>query len=203
MYIKGALAAAAAFSALPSALAGTASVKNNCDCPVYLWSVANLGNVPRHTINPGETYVEEYRTNPNGGGISLKISKNYSDLVITQFEYTLAGPKVFYDVSNINGYPFVDFGVSLASPSGSCPAVHCPPGVKLCKGAYNNPDDIATLACSSSQDLTMILCPTGAQQSQQEITPTATTEQQNPSATKPPQQRPQLPPQRHPRQFSV
>ncbi|OJD15632.1 hypothetical protein AJ78_04124 [Emergomyces pasteurianus Ep9510] len=206
MYTKGAVAAATAFAALlPNVLAGTAMVKNNCDCPVYLWSVANAGNVPRHEIKPGETFSEKYRSNPNGGGISLKISKTYSDAVITQFEYTLAGPKVFYDISNINGYPFEDKGVSLTSSSG-CPEVHCPAGVKRCKGAYNNPDDIATHACSSSSDLSMTLCSGGTTKSHQESaqvtkhkdptptptpTPTSTT-----TTTRPPHHQ-------HPRQFAV
>ncbi|PGH36065.1 hypothetical protein GX50_01077 [[Emmonsia] crescens] len=186
MHIKSLVAAATTFAALlPSVLAGTARVKNNCPHPVYLWSVANTGNVPSHTINPGGTYDEQYRSNPNGGGISLKISNTPSDAAVTQFEYTLAGPKVFYDISNINGYPLVHGGVSLTPSSGQCPGVICQAGDHFCKEAYNQPhDDHATHACASSADLTMTLCPSGTQQSQQQS----------------PQENQSQP--RHPRQFS-
>ncbi|KKZ59820.1 hypothetical protein EMCG_05349 [[Emmonsia] crescens] len=193
MHIKSLVATATTFAALlPSVLAGTARVKNNCPHPVYLWPVANTGNVPSHTINPGGTYDEQYRANPNGGGISLKISNTPSDATITQFEYTLAGSKVFYDISNINGYPLVHGGVSLTPSSGQCPAVICPAGEHFCNGAYNQPDDNhATHACSSSADLTMTLCLSGTQQIEQQ------SQQRSPQEN---QSQPRQP--RHPRQFS-
>ncbi|PGH02920.1 hypothetical protein GX51_04376 [Blastomyces parvus] len=164
MHTQTFVAAVAAFATLvPSVLAGNAIVRNNCPFPVYLQSVGNTGNVPEHTIQSGGVFQEQYRENPNGGGISLKISNKPSGAQITQFEYTLAGPKVFYDVSNINGYPFVDYGLSLASTThAGCPAINCPPGVKLCHDAYNKPDDNhATKACASASDLTMTLCISG------------------------------------------
>ncbi|EQL33036.1 hypothetical protein RJZ56_002630 [Blastomyces dermatitidis] len=169
MYTKVFVAAATAFATLvPSVLAGNAIVKNNCPFPVYLQSVCENGNVPRHKIEPGATFTEQYRAKPDGGGCSLKISDETSGSEITQFEYTLSGEKVFYDVSNIDGYPFMENGVSLSSTTHDCPVVNCQAGVRLCKGAYNKPDDDhATHACASSSDLTLTLCPGGTKRRHQ------------------------------------
>jgi len=54
--------------------------------------------------------------NPNGGGISLKIATGKDDSFIPQFEYThlLDNPRVYYDMSNINGYPFEIWGLYLS-----------------------------------------------------------------------------------------
>ncbi|EEH17357.2 hypothetical protein PABG_07518 [Paracoccidioides brasiliensis Pb03] len=165
MSIKKVVVAAAAFAGLlPATLAGTAKVQNNCGYPVYLWSVGG-DNGQMNVIPPNHSYAEQYRVARNGGGISLKISKNQNLASITQFEYTLAGNKLFYDISAINGEPFVNDGISLSSPNGNCHKVICPPGESPCKSVYNKPnDDFATHSCSAAADLTLVLCTGGRQQ---------------------------------------
>jgi len=164
MRSKTAILASTALASFVPAVAGgggfaEAIVKNKCSEPVYLWSVADLFGVEMVTIKPGGQYSEPYQLNPNGGGISIKLSLTPSRDGVTQFEYTLADPTIFYDISNIDGYPFLKWGVSLTPSDKSCPVVVCDPGVALCKEAYNQPyDDWATKGCPATSDLTMVLC---------------------------------------------
>lgn len=168
MHYKTAIAAVAALS-IPVAFAkgdsskekGSAIIQNHCEHEVYLWSIADSAEEKRTKLEAGGTYSEKYRVNDNGGGVSIKISDEDSQDKVTQFEYTLSGgePKVYYDLSNIDGYPFDDGGVTINPSDESCPVVNCPPGVKHCSEAYNKPDDDhATHGCPISTDLELILC---------------------------------------------
>ncbi|PGH12368.1 hypothetical protein AJ79_04316 [Helicocarpus griseus UAMH5409] len=165
MHSKAIVAAATAFVALlPTTLAGKAKIENKCPDTLYMWPIAHTGSVEKISIAPGDSYEEEMRTNDNGGGISLKLGKSETDEKVSQFEYTLSpdGDKVFYDLSNIDGYPFADDGVTITPSDGSCPVVTCPAGEELCKDAYNVwNDDHATKGCPSSTDLTMTVCTGG------------------------------------------
>jgi hypothetical protein len=155
---------------------GTASVKNFCDFEVYLWSVANLADnfmnrLPRAT---GE-FNETYRANPNGGGISLKIATAPYLIDITQFEYTYRSdiPDVYYDISNVNGYPFKKWGLALSPSFPNCPFISCDPGVAHCSNVYNKPhDDFATKSCNVSASLTLTLCPVRKEAASSITTPT-------------------------------
>ncbi|OCK73214.1 hypothetical protein K432DRAFT_313405, partial [Lepidopterella palustris CBS 459.81] len=141
---------------------GTAFIENLCYFEVYVWSVANVTNDTVNYLAPTVgNFHETYRTNPNGGGISLKIATTPVDSDITQFEYTyLTGnPNVYYDISNINGYPFEEWGLTLSSSSPNCSSIFCSPGVTLCPDVYNQPgDDFATKNCDVSTNLTLTLC---------------------------------------------
>jgi hypothetical protein len=172
MPVKTMIAKAALLLAvLPAALAGSANVINQCECDVYLWSIANSAGATMQTLASGNSsYSEEYRTNPDGGGISIKLSKLSNQDHISQFEYTMSGETIFYDMSNINGYPFIEEGLILTGSMDVCPSVNCPAGTD-CSQAYNLPDDVRTLGCPVEADLTVILCPNG---SPQEAAPTAT-----------------------------
>ncbi|KIW54603.1 hypothetical protein PV05_06952 [Exophiala xenobiotica] len=158
------LVLAVAFFCISSvACLGTAVIENQCDVEVYVWSIAN---VPNDTINYLEpiigSYNETYRVNPNGGGISLKIATVPEDSFITQFEYTYHpdNPILSYDISNINGYPFENWGLYLSPSSGYCSNITCDPGVALCPEVYNHPnDDFAVKPCDVSANLTLTLCP--------------------------------------------
>ncbi|KAK2788683.1 hypothetical protein FQN52_003714 [Onygenales sp. PD_12] len=164
MHTKTIIAAATALATLlPTALAGTAKIKNQCKDTVHIWSIADTGKVEKQEIKPGGEYSEEYRNNPNGGGISIKMALTEDDSNVSQFEYTLSEPKVFYDLSNIDGYPFSKYGITLTPSDDECPKVKCDPGVELCNEAYNQPyDDHATHGCPSDSDLTMVLCSGGS-----------------------------------------
>ncbi|KIW56889.1 hypothetical protein PV05_05507 [Exophiala xenobiotica] len=155
--------AVALFGISSVACLGTAAIENRCDVEVYIWSIAN---VPNDTINYLEpnigSYNETYRVNPNGGGISLKIATVPDDSFITQFEYTYhpENPILAYDISNINGYPFENWGLYLSPSSGDCSSITCDPGVALCPDVYNQPnDDFAVKSCDVSANLTLTLCP--------------------------------------------
>ncbi len=175
-YSRIALAATPVFFAYVSAY-GSAIVKNSCGEDVYFWS---CGEHPGDmiTVKAGQSHTQGYYSKPDGGGPSLKIGVKYSegpkkgqipdiwDLPppdMTQFEYTVgtAGPPakaVFYDISNINGYPFVSGGVKMTSSDSSVNVV-CPKGVKQCQAAYNQPfDDRATGSAPDHLDLTLELC---------------------------------------------
>lgn len=139
-----------------------AIVKNECDFPIYLWSVSATQNAML-TIEPwGQQYQEQYQLVDGGNaGVSLKVSKNAGNLnTITQFEYTLQGNTVWYDISNINGWPFEnDGGIKLIPSISSCDSVTCANG-GICSMAYNQPDDNQVVrACSASGSLSLTTCP--------------------------------------------
>ena len=164
-----ALAALPAFVALAQAV-GQVQIVNQCEYSVNLWSCADKDS-NMFTIEPDKDYKETYTSKTGGGGISIKIAINATTLYtwpnppvpITQLEYTLGGGKIWYDVSNINGYPFVDNGLNLTTSDNGGPVVKCPPKVAHCDGAYNKPDDDhATGATADSADLIMVLCVAGS-----------------------------------------
>lgn len=171
MYSKSAIVAAAAMASLaPAAFAqndtgggggaGNAIINNHCSDDIYVWSIDATAHAKQHIIASGESYSEPYRINPNGGGISLKMSLNEEHDEISQFEYTLVDPKVFYDLSNVDGYPFAEGGISIEPSDSSCTTISCDAGEPNCKEAYNEPyDDWATHGCSSDTDLVLELCP--------------------------------------------
>lgn len=92
----------------------------------------------------------------------IKISTDPHSLSnITQFEYTLNDAAVWYDISHINGHAFPVAGVEIkpsVKAQDSCIPLVCKPGEVPCAAAYNNPDDVATHACSVGSDLIMTLC---------------------------------------------
>jgi hypothetical protein len=142
---------------------GKANIQNNCDATVYVWSIAHSADEKMHEIQPGKSYSESYRLSKNGGGVSLKMSLTQDQSEVSQFEYTLNEekdePKVFYDLSNIDGYPFKDGGITITPTDDTCEKVKCASGVAKCTGAYNQPyDDHATHGCHASADLNMVLC---------------------------------------------
>lgn len=144
---------------------GSVNIKNSCGKPVYLWSIADSGDVKSENIADGGTYSEHFRQNANGGGISIKLSDDQGGGKVSQFEYTLQGDdKVYFDWSNIDGYPFKDGGVKVnpSETNGDCPAVDCPAGVEHCDSVYNKPDDdFATHGCSNKVTFDVELCPGG------------------------------------------
>ena len=175
-YSNIALATAPVFVNYVSAY-GSAIIKNSCADDVYFWS---CGDTPGSmvTVGAGQSHPQTYYSKQGGGGISLKIGVKYPQGPkmgqipgiwdqpapnMTQFEYTVGTPgppanAVFYDISNINGYPFVEGGVKMTSSDGSV-NVACPKGVEYCQGAYNAPhDDHATGSAADHVDLTLELC---------------------------------------------
>ena len=151
----------------PSALAvGSASVTNNCGYPIYYASISGEAE-PMQALYPGGSYSEAY-TLPDTG-VSIKLAMNNSESgPLSQFEFTWATGSVFYDLSNINGYPFSSGGMTVTpsisdDPSNpTCVPIECPAGASVCSAAYNQPDDTRTMVCSDSASLSLTLCSGGS-----------------------------------------
>ncbi|KAJ5695014.1 hypothetical protein N7455_002083 [Penicillium solitum] len=133
---------------------GGVKITNNLAQDVYAWSVA--GDVgPMQTITSGGgTYSETWRTNPNGGGISIKLALDPEQNDVLQFEYTEAGDTIFWDMSCIDmqagNNKFTDFGFSVipSDETSTCPTAICTAGDTACSAAYLQPtDDHATHGC--------------------------------------------------------
>lgn len=153
--------AAVLLAAARQVSAGSAIVHNQCPYQVYLWSISNTNSAMQTLAANGGEYSEAYEINPDGGGISIKIGKDTKGLNITQFEYTYtpSSSSLWYDLSNINGFPFEDYGVTVVPTDSSCRQVSCPAGQTLCAQAYNVPtDNFATAECSSDADAVIVLC---------------------------------------------
>lgn len=156
--------AAALLAFAPSALAaGTATVINNCGFPIYYASVGQSQHAGMQELQG--SYSESY--SKPGVGVSIKLSPSMNGPV-SQFEYTWADGKVYYDLSNIDGSPFADAGMTLVpsmmgdSSNPTCQEVDCPAGEAVCHAAYNQPDDVRTTVCNENSDLTLTMCPGGS-----------------------------------------
>lgn len=172
------------FIAATAALVATAAAKsttivNNCDFPIYLFSVDADHNpqTPNANLTKGQSHTEAYRTT-SAGGVSIKLAKKpllwdfstNSGPAITQLEYTLTSDnKIWYDISNVNcqttSCPFQPYGMYLSLADPSCPDVTCPAGELTCHNAYTNwNDDWASLSCPDSEvvDSTFYACAASA-----------------------------------------
>jgi hypothetical protein len=79
---------------------GNSVVVNNCGAPMYLWAVDYDHPSPsRIKIASGGRHSAVFRKPSNGGGVSLKVSKTQTLSQITQFEYTVSGNQIYYDIS--------------------------------------------------------------------------------------------------------
>ena len=87
-----------------------------------------------------------------------------------QYEYTVSGGTLFWDLSDIDGAgaatdgsPFSDQNVKVTPTGngvgkGTCTQIKCPAN-QLCGQAYNAPDEIKTRACSADTgDMWLDLC---------------------------------------------
>ncbi|KAE8548345.1 hypothetical protein TMatcc_010846 [Talaromyces marneffei ATCC 18224] len=162
-------------SALPATMqrrddsaAGGVDIINNMNSTVYLWSVSNTADSPMVTLAPGEQYSEEWRLNPNGGGISIKMSTAPDHTDILQYEYTLSDPTIFWDLSCIDmadNSPFTAAGFAVTNNNTDiCPSATCKPGDTACNEAYLIPtDDHATHGCPHTVRMTLNLGPSLAE----------------------------------------
>ncbi|KAL4922329.1 hypothetical protein BDW62DRAFT_51524 [Aspergillus aurantiobrunneus] len=95
---------------------GHAVVANNCEMPIYLWSVGESIS-SQNVVHPGEEYAEIFRRDPKTGGIAIKITTVrdglYTSAPQTVFAYNLVEDLVWYDLSDVFGDPFEGYSVSL------------------------------------------------------------------------------------------
>ncbi|GES66358.1 BYS1 domain protein [Aspergillus terreus] len=141
----------AALSPLAQAV-GNAVVKNNCNYPVYLWSVG--GSVgPKQTIQPGASYSEPFRRDAQSGGISLKITRvddsSPSNHPQVNYAYTLDGSNVWYDMSDVFGDPFKGTALVVKPSDTGCQSICWPNGIPLAgsqvKVCQANSNEVLTL----------------------------------------------------------
>ena len=141
---------------------GSATIISKCPYPVYFASASGWNTPPTQRLEG--SYTETY-SRP-GVGISIKLSLNETGAgPITQFEYTWDANRIYYDLSNIDGYPLAVDGIRL-EPSvnedpryPTCTEVNCQAGHSYCASAYNQPNDTRTLVCDDQTDLTVTVCP--------------------------------------------
>ncbi|KAK2735266.1 hypothetical protein FQN57_001210 [Myotisia sp. PD_48] len=136
-------------------------INNTCSYDINIWNVVSEGAPSPILVTRDSFYYEPLSAKNDLGGPSIRMAPaSYSDdTIVTQLEYTLSPGNLFYDISNINGYPFVEHGVSLKSSIKGCFEVVCPAGKELCHDAYNTPyDNWATRACDPEGYLTFKVC---------------------------------------------
>ena len=156
MIVKGIFYLAALFGGIAyGAQGGGTTIVNNTPNPLYLWSVSNIPG-PMNTLAPnGGSYYEAWRLNPDGGGISIKISTTPTDAAdLLQFEYTLKAPLLWWDLSGVNmdpNSPFHHFGFNGIPTDTTCLSATCGPGDVSCHDSYNSPhEDWAMRVCNSA-----------------------------------------------------
>jgi hypothetical protein len=152
------LLAVAALTAAPFVAAvGSANVVNYCGFDVTLWSVGGSISPASTLAANGGTYSEQFRVDPQSGGIAIKLTLAPDGLFTsapqTIFAYSLDGAQVWYDLSDVFGDAFA--GQSLVEFSGdtSCPAIVWDNGVP--------PGGSQVKVCTSDQDVSLILCASG------------------------------------------
>jgi hypothetical protein len=157
-------------SALPNGIVrrdgasgGSVQITNNLTQDVYAWSVTDqVGPMQVISANGGQ-YSEQWQTNPNGGGVSIKLAADPEQHDVLQFEYTEAGDTIFWDLSCIDmgsGTKFTDFGFAVepTDESSSCPKAICKAGDSACSAAYLQPtDDHATHGCPIDTGLSLTI----------------------------------------------
>ncbi|KAJ5748896.1 uncharacterized protein N7511_010592 [Penicillium nucicola] len=174
MMFSKSLGLAALFTTLASALpngivrrdgaaGGSVQITNNLNQDVYAWSVTDqVGEMVTLSANGGQ-YSEQWKTNPNGGGVSIKLASNPEQTDVLQFEYTEAGDTIFWDLSCINmdaGNMFTSFGFAVepTDQTSSCPSAVCAAGDSACSAAYLQPtDDHATHGCPIDTGLSLTI----------------------------------------------
>ncbi|BCS25064.1 putative BYS1 domain protein [Aspergillus puulaauensis] len=142
----------AALASIASAV-GNAKVHNNCNAPMYLWSVGgSVSNV--HRINPGETFSEQFHRDPTSGGIALKITRTpnglYDGSPQLNFAYTLDPNQLWYDLSTVFGTAFQGKVLTVTSSNEACPTICWPDG--------SQPAGSQVKTCDTVSDETLTLC---------------------------------------------
>lgn len=153
-------AIATATSSTTSSTSTGINIINNLNQTVYLWSTSDTTSDMQTLPANGGTYTEQWRTNSDGGGISIKMATTTSESSVLQFEYTESEGTLWWDLSSINldsDSEFVSSGFAVTTDDSSCSTASCASGDKDCADSYQNPDDLDTRSCPSSAAFTMTL----------------------------------------------
>ncbi|KAF7591801.1 hypothetical protein BBP40_001072 [Aspergillus hancockii] len=88
---------------------GHAVVINNCETPIYLWSVSSVVG-DEQTLTPHSNYTETFRQDAQTGGVSIKLATVKNGLVSaapqTNFAYNYVEERVWYSLADVFGDPF-------------------------------------------------------------------------------------------------
>ncbi|KAL4889813.1 hypothetical protein BDV59DRAFT_195470 [Aspergillus ambiguus] len=130
-------------------------IVNNLGITVYLWTTTSKPGSLK-AVPPGGTFTDSWST----GGTSVKMSTSKSDASVLQFEYSVSGDKLYWDLSSINlaaNSRFITSGFSVTPDDSGCPSASCEPGDSKCADSYQSPADLNTHSCSSSTQYTVTL----------------------------------------------
>ncbi|KAH6644273.1 Bys1 family protein [Boeremia exigua] len=106
---------------------GRATITNQCDHPIYLWSVGS--HISNRTILPRDsTYGEIFHSDPMSGGIALKITPNANGLTTPNasqliFAYNIDESFVWYDLSAVFGDGFTGSTLQIQSSDEQCDSI--------------------------------------------------------------------------------
>jgi hypothetical protein len=107
---------------------GRAIVTNQCDEPIYLWSVGGTIG-PQQTIKKDTSYSEIFHRDPSSGGIALKLSNTEGGIFKpnvsqTIFAYNLDDfNKVWYDMSDLFGDGFAGRTMTVKPSDPNCESI--------------------------------------------------------------------------------
>ncbi|KAJ5787107.1 hypothetical protein N7457_002097 [Penicillium paradoxum] len=138
---------------------GGIQIVNNLDTDVYLWTTSSDEGTMK-TLSSGENYSEDWITNDNGGGISIKMSTTQDRDSVLQFEYYEDHDFFYWDMSSIDldeTSEFVKAGFIAEPSDSSCRSATCEAGDVACAESYQNPDDVNTYSCSLGSSFTLTL----------------------------------------------
>jgi len=133
---------------------GRAIVTNQCDSPIYLWSVGgSIG--PQVVIGKDASYSETFRRDPVSGGIALKIAPVANgifqpNISQTIFSYNLDGSKIWYDMSDVFGDGFYGRTMTVKPKDTTCQSIVWPWGKPPAGSQVKN--------CQSGTDLELTFC---------------------------------------------
>ncbi|KAJ5983890.1 Secreted thaumatin-like protein calA [Penicillium waksmanii] len=155
--------ASSSASASASSTSSTGSginIVNNMDQTIYIWSTSDSTSDMQTLSSGGGTYTESWRTNSDGGGISIKMATSESEDSVLQFEYTKGDDTLWWDLSSINlasDSSFISSGFGVTTDDSSCSSATCSAGDTDCADSYQQSDDVDTFSCSTSAAFTLNL----------------------------------------------
>lgn len=161
--------------------AGRAEVVHQCNYPVWCAVVAGFHpddptpQESRPAVNwirqpAGKVIIDQFAAHPIDTGMALMCTTDPAaeKPMVTQLEYTWRPDRsiTYFDVSNVEGNPFVDegFRMDVYDPIipllASCYPANCAPGDKACGQVYNkwNDDFQGMRACSHEMVTQLNLC---------------------------------------------
>ncbi|KAI0506088.1 hypothetical protein F5B22DRAFT_651137 [Xylaria bambusicola] len=145
------LAALCLLSLAPPASAAYLKVLNLCPFEIYCGGAKNDGTFsPTVQVRSGQLYQSPLPANNDNIGAVLKCALNEQIQGPFQMELNLELGKAWFDLSAVDGDPFLAYHRYAEIDGGLCP-LDCPPYTKDCEWP-------AFQTCMTTNDATMYLC---------------------------------------------